>query len=259
MKLITIPILFLLLCTMIFVNVPAENNFIMDLHFILRNLKNHNSFQYINRNALSETFHKDAMYSMNDAAVYLLLSDTKTPASRFLSYFTKDRYNHISLSFDAGLKTIVSYNGGNSRFLPGLNPENILDLLSGQNSRVLVYRLKLTTEQKRDIFNRVIDIDEKGSSYNIIGLITRKSHKPNIMYCSQFIYNLLRGSGLQYFIVSERENIKPSDFIELDYKRYLDFCFELKGCCNENMRIVSSSCPGTIFVMVQLWQDLHFN
>jgi len=86
--------------------------------------------------------------------------------------------------------------------------------------------LEVTRAQKQAIIDKVSNINSEGSSYNLIGLIFNKSMKPNIMFCSQFIYTVLKDSGAAYFAAG-KQPLKPSDFIELDYRRNLKFCFEV--------------------------------
>ena len=46
--------------------------------------------------------------------------------------------------------------------------------------------------------------------------------QPNIMFCSQFVYTMLELAGLNYF-EKNAAHVTPTDFIELDYYRKLDF------------------------------------
>lgn len=199
---------------------------IRDITEIANNIKSHNSFSYQNRKVLNDEYYKKALKNINDESIYLILSNTQTATSKFISIFTKKRFNHISLSFDYNLYTLVSYNGGNNRNPPGLNLEFKNDLVGEDCSSALVYKLRITQKQKMQMLNKVIDIDKVGSSYNLLGLIHNKSIKPNIMYCSQFVYKMLKESGIEYFSIGNNK-IKPSDFIEFDYFRNLEFCYEL--------------------------------
>jgi hypothetical protein len=199
---------------------------VRDFGEVIMDLGKHSSFKYQNQGVLKDNFYNTVLDTMNDEAVYLILSNTRTASSKIISLFTENEFNHVSLSFDYELNSIVSYNGGNKRYLPGLNPEKVDDLIKAEDSSAFVYRLEVTTEQKMAILNKVRDIDNEGSSYNMLGLILNKSIKPNIMYCSQFVYTILKEAGAQYFI-AKNETIKPSDFIEQDYRRSLKFCYEL--------------------------------
>jgi hypothetical protein len=75
-----------------------------------------------------------------------------------------------------------------------------------------MYRLRLEPAQKMVMIERIRAIDEEGSSYNITGLLTKKSKLPNIMFCSQFVYSILDEAGLAYFEKKQGE-VRPQDFI----------------------------------------------
>ncbi|EUJ19563.1 hypothetical protein MAQA_05133 [Listeria aquatica FSL S10-1188] len=82
-------------------------------------------------------------------------------------------------------------------------------------------------KKKRLIIDKVREINEKGSAYNLVGLVTKVSLRPNIMFCSQFVYKILQFAELEYFRDSAAK-IKPTDFVERDYYRKLAFCYEIK-------------------------------
>ena len=90
------------------------------------------------------------------------------------------------------------------------------------DASVGVYRLPVTREQKQALLDKIRDINDQGSAYNLIGLVFKYSHRPNIMFCSQFVYSLLQSVGLQYF-EKKPERVQPTDFVELDYFRKLEF------------------------------------
>lgn len=46
------------------------------------------------------------------------------------------------------------------------------------------------------------------------------------MFCSQFVYTMLELSGLNYF-EKDAAHVTPTDFIELDYYRKLEFVMEI--------------------------------
>jgi hypothetical protein len=126
--------------------------------------------------------------------------------------FTAAAYNHVSLSFDRALETLVSYNGGNGVSSPGLNAERLEFFSRRAGASLAVYRLGLEPGRKRALLERIRAIDGEGSSYNLLGLLTKKSTLPNIMFCSQFVYSVLDGAGLAYFEKEEGE-VRPEDFI----------------------------------------------
>jgi hypothetical protein len=193
---------------------------------IVSDLPRHDSFSYINTGCLTEEYFKVARANLDDHSLYIIVSDTGSPASELISVFTRKQFNHASLSFDSDLRTIISYNGGERVYPPGLNHE-LLEFLSGKpGASILVYRLPVTAEQKKAALDKVAQINQEGSAYNLLGLLINYSYKPNIMYCSQFVYSLLDYIGAAHFSASG--TIKPTDLIEKDYYRKLEFLKELR-------------------------------
>ena len=193
---------------------------------ILGDLPRHDSFNYINDGSLTEDYFHAAEASMDDQGLYIIISDTGSPASEIISAFTQKQFNHASLSFDAALNTIVSYNGGERVYPPGLNREMVEFFGQKPDASIMVYRLPVTTEQKRAALSRIRKINDEGSAYNMLGLLIGRSYKPNIMYCSQFVFSIIRHIGASYF---EADGIvKPTDLIEKDYFRKLEFVEELR-------------------------------
>jgi len=194
---------------------------------IARDIPRHSYTKYLNRNTLSEAFFRECEASFEDEHLYVVISSTGSSASELISVFTRKAYNHVSLSFDRELKTILSYNGGGTLYPPGLNPEQLEYFRKKDDACMLVYRLDAPEEKKRLVLEKIREINRTGSAYNLVGLVTRVSVRPNIMFCSQFVYSILRYAGLVYF--NERDSlVKPSDLIERDYYRKLEFCYEIK-------------------------------
>jgi hypothetical protein len=191
-----------------------------DLGVLVRDLLRHNSFQYLTRFSLPVKYFEAAYGALEDPHVYIVLSDTGSPAGKVIGLFTASPYNHISLSFDPALETLVSYNGGNGSS-PGLNPEHLHHLNRKPGASLAVYRLKTTGGQKRALIDRLAAINREGSSYNLLGLITGKSILPNIMFCSQFVYTLLKDADAAYF--KKKGKVKPMDFVNLAWGDRLEF------------------------------------
>jgi hypothetical protein len=193
-----------------------------DIGVLARDLPRHNSFQYLTRFSLPEEYFAAAYKTLEDPYVYIVLSDTGSPGSRAIGLFTASPYNHVSLSFDPALETLVSYNGGNGVFPPGLNSERLEHFNQKPGASVAVYRLLITGDQKRLLVDRVAAINREGSSYNILGLLTGTSARPNIMFCSQFVYTVLEDAGAAYFN-KKGGTVRPMDFIELAPAERLEF------------------------------------
>lgn len=190
-------------------------------------LHRHSSTKYINNGSLTDEYFQLANQTLDDPFIYLVISNTGSSASEIISLFTQKQYNHASLSFDADLKTIVSYNGGEKVYPPGLNAEMVEALHKKDDASVLVYQLATTRAQKKIIIDKIKEINETGSAYNLLGLVTKHSLRPNIMFCSQFVYSMLKLAHVDYFD-KPAGDVRPTDFIELDYYKKLEFCYEIK-------------------------------
>lgn len=194
---------------------------------IIRDIPRHSSTKYINQNTLTDEFFDECTASLEDENIYIAISNTGSPASEIISVFTKKNYNHVSLSFDKELKTILSYNGGENVYPPGLNREQLEFFNKKADSSIIVYKLATTRTQKLAMIEKIREINQTGSAYNLLGLITKATFRPNIMFCSQFVYNLLTEVGLDYF-KSNATEVKPTDLVEKDYYRELKYCYEIK-------------------------------
>lgn len=198
-----------------------------NLKYIMAEIPRHRYLSYTSQNNLPQEYFDLCEKSIaEDNHLYIILSRTGSPASEIISVFTQKEYNHASLSFDRELNTIISYNGGDSFQQPGLNFEDISTFYQKDDSSMIVYSLQSTKKQRQQILNKIKAINEEGSAYNLIGLVTRVSIKPNIMFCSQFVYLMLKEVELHYF-KSSQTNVKPTDFVEKDYYRKLQFEYEI--------------------------------
>lgn len=173
-----------------------------------------------------------ATAALSDGYIYLALTHSNSPAGEVIGLFTGRAYNHISLAFDRALKTLVSYNGGEGGEAPGLNPETLKGLAERKGASVRVYRLAATRHQKQIMLKRLRKINQEGSAYNLLGLLFPMSCQPNIMFCSQFVYAMLRLAGLHYFRKNPLQ-VRPTDFVEWDRRGRLAFVaeFTFDGVC----------------------------
>ena len=198
-----------------------------NLDEIIQDLPRHSAFEYISNGSLTAAYFDAAYQTLDDPQVYIVVSSTGSAASELISLFTRKQYNHASLSFDINLKTIISYNGGERAYPPGLNHETVEFFNKKKDASFLVYAVDASPEQKRRIIDKVKEINEEGSAYNLMGLLFKFSPKPNIMFCSQFVYRMLDIAGLAYFKKRPGE-VKPTDLVELDYYRKLRFVSEIR-------------------------------
>lgn len=189
---------------------------------IMHDLPRHSSFSYINSGTLTESYFEKAAGALHDGYIYLVFTKSKSASSEIIGLFTNKEYNHVSLSFDKELHTIISYNGGEKTAPPGLNSEVVEQLTKKEGACIIVYRLLATYGQKQAMLDKIREINNEGSAYNLPGLLLKVTPQPNIMFCSQFVYTMLELAGLNYF-KKDAAHVTPADFIELDYYRVLDF------------------------------------
>ena len=184
-----------------------------DLGELAAALPRHDSFNYITTDTLSGDYFNEARNAAADPFIYIVVSNTGSAASKVIAFFTGDRYNHVSIAFDSGLQTLVSYNGGGDDSTPGLNRETALELQEKSGDAFIVQRLNIGAAKKHAIIDRIARINIEGSSYNVLGLFTKKSPRPNIMFCSQFVYTMLDSVNETYF-EKRAGHVKPEDFIK---------------------------------------------
>jgi len=196
------------------------------LKTVLNDLPRHSATRYINHGTLTPAYFEDATAALVDEGIYIVVSNTGSPASEIISSFTQKQYNHVSLAFDHDLATILSYNGGDNVYPPGMNAENLAFFHQKPDASVLVYRLPVTRSQKQAMIDKIAGINREGSAYNMVGLVAKHSYRPNIMFCSQFVYTMLKLAGVAYFDKAPGE-VRPTDFIELDYYKKVQFDYEI--------------------------------
>ncbi len=196
------------------------------LKTVLSDLPRHSATRYINHGTLTPAYFEDATATLADEGIYIVVSNTGSPASEIISSFTQKQYNHVSLAFDHDLATILSYNGGDNVYPPGMNAENLEFFHQKPDASVLVYRLPVTRSQKQAMIDKIAEINREGSAYNMVGLVAKHSYRPNIMFCSQFVYTMLKLAGVVYFDKAPGE-VRPTDFIELDYYKKVQFDYEI--------------------------------
>ena len=194
---------------------------------VAEEISRNDSFNYINNGTLTDSYFEAAEKSLDDENIYLVISQTGSPASEIISVFTQKQYNHASLSFDRKLQTTISYNGGERVYPPGLNMEIIEFFNKSPDASILVYSLACPKDRKIKILEKIREINQEGSAYNMVGLVLKHSYKPNIMFCSQFVYNILDYGELTYF-TKPGGRVSPTDLIELDYYKKLKFEKEIR-------------------------------
>lgn len=155
--------------------------------------------------------------------LYVVISETGTGPSRFLQYFTKDRYVHASLALNEELTEMYSF-ARRWRYYPfwcGFIKEciNKGTYERFKDTRIAVIKLPVSDEVYADITAELYSIypHRKWFRYNYIGVFLahfgKVLHRKKCFYCSEFIQKVLSEHGVG--VEKEEVPVKPVDFLQL--------------------------------------------
>ena len=91
--------------------------------------------------------------------MYVVLTDTKTWFSRTTALITRQKYNHISMTFDRSLKQMWTFDMGDNT-IQMETPE-----IWHPDTRFVAYSIKITSEAKDRIVQRIEEINRNKGSY----------------------------------------------------------------------------------------------
>lgn len=164
---------------------------------------------------------------MSNKDLYIIFSRTGTLFSNVIAFFTQKEYSHVSISLDNSFKQMYSFGRKiPEKMLPaGFVEENLYDGVFAMfpNSRCLVYKVSITSEQYEAIKNELNTFisNKDDYKYNILGTATTLINKPlvrkNYYFCSQFVSEVLIKSGV-YETDKLPELIQPMDLLEMPNK-----------------------------------------
>jgi hypothetical protein len=186
---------------------------------------------------------------MEKCYLYIVLTRTNTALSRLIRLVTSDDYTHAALSLDKDLEQMYSF-GRRSTYNPFIGRFKHEDLNDG------IYKISKTLpgvvleievpkdqyEQARNLLNDFIENSHR-YKYNYRGLIFSMLNRP-VQYdyrflCSEFVYYILRESGITDFNVSGNL-VRPQNFLNLDCRIiYKGDLKELKTSKSESLPIWS--------------------
>lgn len=147
---------------------------------------------------------------------YLVMSQTGTWLSRVIKVYTKEDYNHISISLKNALNPMYSFGRINptNPFSAGFVLEDINDGVFRifPKCRCVVYKLEISNKQysRLKAVIKEFELNKHKYRYNLLGLIyvafnldrKRRDH----YFCSQFVAEVIQRSGIYDFK-------KPSNLI----------------------------------------------
>jgi hypothetical protein len=160
--------------------------------------------------------------------VYIVLTDTKTRFSKLSKLITEAPYNHVSVAFDRSLKTLYTYALMNANGIKGGLKQETWEELEGANYSL--YEIKVGIATLNKMKSRVKELEENAGNtrYNHLGLINAifkkelfSSDKDSVMFCSQFVVELLRFSGIELFEGKSSSTITPYELVKSKLLRFV--------------------------------------
>lgn len=130
--------------------------------------------------------------------VYIMLSATSSMLSTAIGAVTKQKYNHISISFDIELDEVYSFGrlNPNNPFSGGFSREQVTSNFY-LKAECQIYELDVTGEQLEKL-RTIINQYNKNKHYyyyNLLGLITAWLNipwdRPDAFFCSEFVSTIL--------------------------------------------------------------------
>ncbi len=180
---------------------------------------------------------------MNNKDIYLVFSNTGTLLARCINYYTKDKYVHVSLSFDNSFNKMYSFGRVFPQipFIGGLVEENLQDGVYKrfQKSKCVIYKLSVDDEKYELLIEELEKFlkDQKKYKYSLLGLIgvaiKRPIKRDNHYFCSEFISHLLIKSNI-YDSNKLPSLTKPSDLLDISHKEFIyeGLAYEYNQCSN---------------------------
>ena len=160
---------------------------------------------------------------MSSRTIYVVVTRTNTIPSRFIRIYTGSAYNHVSLSFDCSLESMVSF----GRLYPSL-PVPGGFVREGKNkgffrrfkdTQCRVYSKKVSEDAYEKFLRLLQKIESHGCKFNFLGFFTLIAGIPlereNAYFCSQFCGKMLNESGIHRF-QKPFGLLRPEDFCGLE-------------------------------------------
>ena len=154
--------------------------------------------------------------------IYIVLSQNYTLLSLVIKTLTKEKYSHVSLSFNKSCTDMYSM-GRKYTYFPFIGEfkhENIYKgvFILNPNAEILIYELEVTSKQFKNIKLLLNKYGEESRGYNFLGLILALFNKKidrKKYYCSEFLYKIFSDDRVSLFIKTNNI-VKPMDFLKIE-------------------------------------------
>lgn len=159
--------------------------------------------------------------------IYIVLSQSYTLLARTIKIVTKDKYSHVSISFDQKCTNMYSMGRKYKRcpFIGVYVNESIYKGIYSvaPKAEILIYELDISNEKYEMIKKLLDEYGKKSKGYNTIGLflaLFNKKVNRNKYYCSEFVYNILSDERVGIF-KKTKDIVKPMDFTKIDGLKFI--------------------------------------
>lgn len=153
--------------------------------------------------------------------IYIVLSDTGSMFTRAIRLYTRQTYNHTSLSLGDSFEKMYSFGRRKptNPFIGGFINEHETHIYEYfEDTSCVVMKLDVSDDAYQRIEAKIsqFDQDKELLRYNLFGFVGFLVHLPikrrNAYFCSQFVHEILKESGVEIF-EKPSELALPSDFL----------------------------------------------
>lgn len=156
---------------------------------------------------------------MEKKNIYLILTGTDTLLTKAIGIYTRKKLNHVSISFDKGLREVYSFGRKkeSNPFIGGFVKENFRSNFF-RKSMCEVYELKIDefSYDKLKEYISYMELNKDNYKYNFIGLfcilLKFEIKRKNSFFCSEFVATLLKEIEI-YKGLEKPCFVKPHDFV----------------------------------------------
>lgn len=164
--------------------------------------------------------------------LYIILTNNNTILNKTIKLYTRNEFNHVSISFDLDL--LESYSFGRKKaynpFVGGFIKEDYNTIFFNR-SYCEIYELELSTHDYDLIYNEVKHMENNKNlyGYNLIGLffiaMNVEYERKNRYFCSEFVASLLKRTDYKSFFdkpyLIQPKHFKNVDGMNLVYQGYI--------------------------------------
>lgn len=150
--------------------------------------------------------------------IYIVLSQSYSMLAKTIKLFTKDKYSHISISFDEDCTNMYSIGRKymNESIYKGLYSVS-------PRAEILIYELTVSDEKYENIKRLLDEYGIPCKGYNFLGLVLaifNKKINRRKYYCSEFIYKILSDDSVKLF-EKTKKIVKPMDFEKIENLKFI--------------------------------------